>query len=86
MQYKQGELKEKVIIITSIATTSTPVSQASPSATQGMSRRRKKTEGRQKRVLKLKTDPEFAKKYFETKSKHALDKKSAFRKKKTKKK
>lgn len=45
-----------------------------------------KKEGRKKRQLKLKTDSEFAKKYFEGKSKRANDKKAAFRKKKTKKK
>ncbi len=49
-------------------------------------RRRKKTEGRKKRVTKLKADKDFAKKYFEGKSKRAIDKKAAFRKKKSKKK
>jgi hypothetical protein len=49
-------------------------------------RRKKKTEGRNKRVLKLKTDKEFSKTYFERKSKRAAEKKSTFRKKKNKKK
>lgn len=49
-------------------------------------RRRKKAEGRKKRVLKLKTDKDFAKKYFEAKTKRSTDKKASFRKKKTKKK
>jgi hypothetical protein len=49
-------------------------------------RRTKKAAGRKKRVLKLKTDKEFAKGYFEARSKRANDKKSAFRKKKSRKK
>jgi hypothetical protein len=49
-------------------------------------RRKKKTEGRKKRSLKLKTDPAAAKTYFEAKSKRSTDKKAAFRKKKSKKK
>jgi hypothetical protein len=49
-------------------------------------RKRKKAEGRKKRTLKLRTDKEFAKQYFEGKSKRATDKKSGFRKKKSKKK
>jgi hypothetical protein len=49
-------------------------------------RRRKKAEGRKKRAQKLSTDKEFAKQYFESRSKRAADKKSAFRKKKTRKK
>lgn len=64
--------------------TSKPQTLSTP--TKELSRDRKKLEGRKKRVLKLKTDPEFAKKYFESKSKRALDKKTAFRKKKRKKK
>ena len=51
-----------------------------------VSRKKKKDLGRKKRVLKLKTDKVFAKAYHESKSKRAADKKSAFRKKKTKKK
>lgn len=49
-------------------------------------RRRKKTEGRNKRTLKLRTDKEFAKTFFEARSKRANDKKAAFRKKKSRKK
>jgi hypothetical protein len=49
-------------------------------------RKKKKVEGRKKRAVKLKSDKEFAKQYFEGKSKRAADKKSAFRKKKSKKK
>jgi len=63
-------------------TTATPVS---PGAKK-TSRRKKKTEGRKKRTLKLRTNAEFAKQYFEAKSKRSTDKKSAFRKKKTRKK
>jgi hypothetical protein len=51
-----------------------------------VSRKKKKDLGRKKRVLKLKTDKVFSKAYHEGKSKRAADKKSAFRKKKTKKK
>jgi hypothetical protein len=58
-----------------------------PAAAVGpISRKRKKTVGRKKRVAKLKTDATFAKAYHEGKSKRAADKKSAFRKKKSKKK
>jgi hypothetical protein len=49
-------------------------------------RRKASTAGRKKRVLKLRTDKEFAKAYFEARSKRSNDKKSAFRKKKTRKK
>ena len=49
-------------------------------------RRKKKSEGRKKRTQKLRSDVEFAKKYFEGKAKRAADKKSAYRKKKSKKK
>jgi hypothetical protein len=49
-------------------------------------RRKAKTAGRKKRVLKLRSDKEFAKTYFEARSKRSNDKKSAFRKKKTRKK
>jgi len=49
-------------------------------------RRKKKVEGRKKRAQKLKTDKDFAKQYFEGKSKRSTDKKSAFRKKKSRKK
>ena len=49
-------------------------------------RRKKKSQGRRKRLEKLKTDPEYKKAYFEAKSKRSTEKKSAFRKQKTKKK
>lgn len=49
-------------------------------------RRRKKAEGRKKRALKLRTDKEYAKTFFEARSKRSNDKKSAFRKKKSRKK
>jgi hypothetical protein len=42
--------------------------------------------GRNKRKAKLKENKEFAKAYFEAKSKRSNDKKAAFRKKKSKKK
>ena len=50
------------------------------------SRRKLRAEGRKKRSAKLKADREFAKTYFGAKSKRSTDKKSAFRKKKSKKK
>jgi hypothetical protein len=46
------------------------------------SRKTLKTKGRNKKKLKLKTDKEFAKSYFEGKSKRSTEKKAAFRKKK----
>ncbi len=49
-------------------------------------KRRMKKEGNKKLDLKLATDKEFAKTFFEARSKRAADKKSAFRKKKSKKK
>jgi hypothetical protein len=49
-------------------------------------RRKKKAEGRKKRVLKLQSDRAVAKTYFDSKAKRAADKKSAFRKKKSRKK
>jgi hypothetical protein len=42
--------------------------------------------GRKKRKAKLQENKEFAKTYFEAKSKRSNDKKAAFRKKKSKKK
>ncbi|MEK6707174.1 MAG: hypothetical protein AABZ06_15465 [Bdellovibrionota bacterium] len=51
-----------------------------------LSRRRLRADGRKKRKLKLKTDKEYSKAYFEAKSKRSAEKKSAFRKKKSKKK
>ncbi|MGK5083176.1 hypothetical protein WDW37_07700 [Bdellovibrionota bacterium FG-1] len=49
-------------------------------------RRQKKTAGRKKLTAKLKTNKEFAKTYFEGRSKRANEKKVAFRKKKSRKK
>ena len=47
-----------------------------------LSRKTKKTVGRNTRAEKLKTDKEFAKTYFAAKSKRSIEKKAAFRKKK----
>ncbi len=58
-------------------------------ATQTASKPSRKTLralGRKKRQQKLKTDKEFAKTFFAAKSKRSTEKKSAFRKKKSKKK
>ena len=49
-------------------------------------RRRTRADHRKKLAAKLKTDKEFTKTYFEGRSKRAIDKKAAFRKKKSKKK
>jgi hypothetical protein len=49
-------------------------------------RREKRKAGREKRVARLSSDKEFAKTYFGLKSKRALEKKSSFRKKKSRKK
>lgn len=45
-----------------------------------------KKQGRKKRTLKLRTDKEFAKTFFDARSKRSTDKKAAFRKKKSRKK
>jgi hypothetical protein len=63
----------------------TPV-QGQVAAPKAGLRKKKKVEGRKKRVQKLKTDREFAKTYFEGKSKRSTEKKSAYRKKKNRKK
>ena len=55
-------------------------------ATPAYSRKTLKAIGRKKRALKLRSDKEFAKTYFDAKSKRAIDKKSTFRKKKKSKK
>ena len=55
-------------------------------AAKRSARRKAKTAGRTKRTLKLRSDKEFAKAYFEARSKRANDKKAAFRKKKSRKK
>jgi hypothetical protein len=49
-------------------------------------RRRLRRAGNKKRDLKLRTDKEFAKTFFEGRSKRSNDKKSTFRKKKSRKK
>lgn len=45
-------------------------------------RKKARKEGREKRRVKLQSDKEFAKAFFEARSKRANDKKAAFRKKK----
>lgn len=45
-------------------------------------RKKARKEGREKRRLKLQSDKEFAKTFFEARSKRSNDKKTAFRKKK----
>lgn len=66
--------------MTTAATTTSTATKAN------LGRRRLKKEGRKKRALKLKTNKEFAKAYFDARSKRSTEKKSAFRKKKSKKK
>jgi hypothetical protein len=48
-------------------------------------RKKMRTEGRRKRLEKLKNDAPFAKAYFEAKSKRSIEKKSSFRRKKIRK-
>jgi len=75
--------------MSSTETTQTPSTPTPPQAQAKVSpnlRKKKKAEGRKKRAVKLKTNKDFAKQYFEGKSKRSTDKKSAFRKKKSKKK
>jgi hypothetical protein len=59
-----------------------PVTDKNP---KGLRRHLRKL-GRRKRAQKLKTDKEFAKTFFAARSKRSTDKKSAFRKKKARKK
>jgi hypothetical protein len=59
---------------------------ATQTTTSTKSRKTLRKEGRDKRFAKLQSDVEFRKKYFEGKSKRAADKKSAFLKKKKRKK
>lgn len=60
---------------------------ATPSLAVKRNQRRKlRRAGAKKRALKLRTDKEFAKTFFEARSKRSNDKKSAFRKKKSRKK
>ena len=49
-------------------------------------RRRTRADHRKKLTAKIRTDKEFAKGYFEARSKRAIEKKATFRKKKSKKK
>lgn len=56
-----------------------PVAPARPA---NWGRKRIKTEGRKKRRQKLATDRDFAKAFFDAKSKRSTERKSAFRKKK----
>ncbi|MGK5087467.1 hypothetical protein WDW86_07905 [Bdellovibrionota bacterium FG-2] len=59
---------------------------AAAAGTPKLSRKTVKAKGRVKRKERLVKDKEFAKAYFAAKSKRSVDKKAAFRKKKTKKK
>ncbi len=54
-------------------------------ATPVTSRRKLRALARKKRTLKLRTDKEFAKTYFEGRSKRSTEKKAAFRKRHAKK-
>lgn len=67
-------------------TTAAQTPKATDPAVLKNTRKKKKTEGRKKRAQKLKTNKEFAKIFFDAKSKRSTDKKAAFRKKKSKKK
>ncbi len=66
--------------------TQTPAAKQQEKGVLLNARRKKKAEGRKKRVLKLNSDRAVAKSYFDTKSKRSTEKKAAFRKKKAKKK
>ncbi len=59
---------------------------ATTTPTGPTSRKKLRALGRKKRAQKLSTDREFAKTHFAAKSKRSTDKKSAFRKKKSRKK
>ena len=64
-----------------------PAAQANVSPEVRRALRKKLRRGAKKKlVAKLRTDKEFAKTYFEARSKRSTEKKSAFRKKKTRKK
>ena len=75
-------------------TTTTPKEKAkkptAPAAVAGakgeLSRKTLKRKFRQKLAAKIKTDKEFSKAYFDARSKRAIDKKAAFKKKKKSKK
>jgi hypothetical protein len=66
-----------------MATTTTATAPATKSA---LGRKTKKKLGRDKKKAKLQADKAFAATYFEAKSKRSIDKKTAFRKKKSAKK
>lgn len=55
-------------------------------ATKRNARRKARRTGAKKLMTKLSTDKEFAKTYFEARSKRSTDKKATFRKKKARKK
>ena len=59
--------------------------ETTPTPKAKLGRKTKKKLGRDKRKAKIHSDKEFATKFFAAKSKRATDKKTAFRKKKTKK-
>ena len=56
-----------------------------PATAKVTSRRKIRALARKKRTLKLRTDKEFAKAYFEARSKRSADKKTAFRRRHAKK-
>lgn len=66
--------------MTNPTTESAATAKAAPSRTARKASRR---QGKKKLVAKLRSDREFAKGYFEGKSKRANDKKAKFRKKKS---
>jgi hypothetical protein len=66
--------------------TAPPTAAATELAKKRALRRRTRADHRKKLSAKLKTDKEFAKGYFDARSKRAIEKKAAFRKKKSKKK
>jgi hypothetical protein len=67
--------------------TATNASQAnaSPEVRRALKKKARRA-GKKKLVAKIRTDKEFAKTYFEGRSKRSTDKKSTFRKKKSRKK
>ena len=67
-------------------TTEKPKAPQNPPTPANWGRRRRKTAGRSKRKLKLQADKEYARSYFAARSKRSTDKKSAYRKKKSRKK
>jgi hypothetical protein len=67
-------------------TNSTPAAaNASPELARALKKKARRA-GKKKLVAKLRGDKEFAKTYFEARSKRSTEKKSAFRKKKSRKK